>query len=191
MDLKFKCVHFSELTVYELYAALSLRQEVFCVEQNCVYLDTDGKDLLGYHLLVYADLPKNAADTEGGNLNVPPIGDWRMSAPDWRTNTSPIADWRHMELVAYTRLLPRGISYADYASIGRVTNSSKVRGHGVGKKLMEESIRQMGILFPDESVKIGAQTYLLKFYTELGFVSTGHEYLEDDIPHTSMILNKL
>lgn len=29
MDLKFKCVHFSELTVYELYAALSLRQEVF------------------------------------------------------------------------------------------------------------------------------------------------------------------
>ena len=42
MDLKFKCVSFSELTVYELYAALSLRQEVFCVEQNCVYLDTDG-----------------------------------------------------------------------------------------------------------------------------------------------------
>ena len=168
MDLKFKCVHFSELTVYELYAALSLRQEVFCVEQNCVYLDTDGKDLLGYHLLVYADLPKNAADTEGGEM-----GELEEA------------------LVAYTRLLPRGVAYADYASIGRVTNSSKVRGHGVGKKLMEESIRQMGILFPDESVKIGAQTYLLKFYTELGFVSTGHEYLEDDIPHTSMILNKL
>ena len=164
MDLKFKCVHFSELTVYELYAALSLRQEVFCVEQNCVYLDTDGKDLLGYHLLVYADLSKNAADTEGGDGG---------------------------ELVAYTRLLPRGVSYADYASIGRVTNSSKVRGYGVGKKLMEESIRQMGILFPNEPVKIGAQTYLLKFYTELGFVSTGHEYLEDDIPHISMILNKL
>ena len=168
MDLKFKCVHFSELTVYELYAALSLRQEVFCVEQNCVYLDTDGKDLLGYHLLVYADLPKNAADAEGGEMG-------------------GLAE----ALVAYTRLLPRGISYADYASIGRVATSPKVRGYGVGKKLMEESIRQMGILFPDEPVKIGAQTYLLKFYTELGFVSTGHEYLEDDIPHTSMILNKL
>ena len=167
MDLKFKCVSFSELTVYELYAALSLRQEVFCVEQNCVYLDTDGKDLLAYHLLVYADLPKNAADTEGGNSTL------------------------EEALVAYTRLLPRGVAYADYASIGRVTNSLKVRGYGVGKKLMEESIRQMGILFPNEPVKIGAQTYLLKFYTALGFVSTGHEYLEDDIPHTSMILNKL
>ena len=174
MDLKFKCVSFSELTVYELYAALSLRQEVFCVEQNCVYLDTDGKDLLGHHLLVYANLPKNAADTEGGNSEVPPI-----------------TDWQHIELVAYTRLLPRGVAYADFASIGRVTNSPKVRGYGVGKKLMEESIRQMGILFPNAPVKIGAQTYLLKFYTELGFVSTGHEYLEDDIPHTSMILSKL
>ena len=130
-------------------------------------LDTDGKDLLGYHLLVYADLPKNAADTEGGNSTL------------------------QATLVAYTRLLPRGVSYADYASIGRVTNSPKVRGYGVGKKLMEESIRQMGILFPNEPVKIGAQTYLLKFYTALGFVSTGHEYLEDDIPHTSMILNTL
>ena len=173
MDLKFKCVSFSELTVYELYAALSLRQEVFCVEQNCVYLDTDGKDLLGYHLLVYADLPKNAADTEGGE-------------------GGEGGEMGHEEvLVAYTRLLPRGVAYADYASIGRVTNSPKVRGYGVGKKLMEESIWQMGVLFPNEPVKIGAQTYLLKFYTELGFVSTGHEYLEDDIPHTSMILNKL
>ena len=167
MDLKFKCVSFSELTVYELYAALSLRQEVFCVEQNCVYLDTDGKDLLGYHLLVYADLLENAANTEGGNSTL------------------------QATLVAYTRLLPRGVAYADYASIGRVTTSPKVRGYGVGKKLIEESIRQMGILFPDEPVKIGAQTYLLKFYTEFGFVSTGHEYLEDDIPHTSMILNTL
>lgn len=151
MVINFKCVHFSELTVYELYAAMALRQEIFSVEQNCAYLDADGKDLKGFHLLGYD------ADAE---------------------------------LVAYTRLLPKGISYDDYASIGRVVNSSKVRGHGVGKQLMEESIRQMARLFPDEPVKIGAQTYLLKFYTSLGFASTGEEYLEDNIPHTSMILEK-
>jgi ElaA protein len=164
MNLKFKCVHFSELTVYELYSVMALRQEVFAVEQNCPYLDADGKDLSGFHLLGYGDFTENSLDTEGGDKNL--LG----------------------ELLAYTRLLPKGIAYDNYASIGRVVNSPKVRGRGVGKLLMEESIRQMARLFPKESVKIGAQTYLLKFYTALGFESTGEQYLEDDIPHTSMIL---
>ena len=56
MIINFKCVHFSELTVYELYDAMALRQEIFSVEQNCAYLDADGKDLKGFHLLGYADL---------------------------------------------------------------------------------------------------------------------------------------
>jgi ElaA protein len=92
------------------------------------------------------------------------------------------------ELVVYTRLLPKGVSYKNYASIGRVVNSPKVRGLGYGKILMTESIAQMKKLFPNQPVKIGAQSYLLKFYQSLGFESTGEEYLEDGIPHTSMIL---
>jgi ElaA protein len=43
--------HFDDLTPSELYAVLRLRSEVFVVEQNCVYLDQDGKDPLCYHLL--------------------------------------------------------------------------------------------------------------------------------------------
>lgn len=34
-----------ELTVAQLYAVLSLRSEVFVVEQECQYLDPDGRDL--------------------------------------------------------------------------------------------------------------------------------------------------
>lgn len=93
-------------------------------------------------------------------------------------------------LVAYTRLLDKGISYPNYASIGRVVNSPKVRGTGAGKLLMQKSIEEIKRLFPNEKVKIGAQTYLLKFYESLGFESTGEEYLEDNIPHTSMILKE-
>jgi ElaA protein len=37
-----------QLTVYNL---LKLRSEIFVVEQNCVYLDLDGKDKLALHLL--------------------------------------------------------------------------------------------------------------------------------------------
>ncbi len=39
-----------ELSKEELYAILTLRTEVFIIEQNCPYLDTDGKDLKSLHL---------------------------------------------------------------------------------------------------------------------------------------------
>ncbi len=44
---------FAELTTNELYAITQLRERVFVVEQNCVYLDADGLDLLSRH--VWAD----------------------------------------------------------------------------------------------------------------------------------------
>jgi len=42
---------FDELTKDELYAAMRLRQEVFVVEQECPYLDADGRDQGNHHLL--------------------------------------------------------------------------------------------------------------------------------------------
>ena len=44
------CKKMNELGTAELYAILKLRSEVFVVEQNCVYLDADGKDNDAYHL---------------------------------------------------------------------------------------------------------------------------------------------
>src|SRR3990167_3025417 len=49
--IKFKWYNFSELTVEQLYAALSMRSDIFVVEQNCIYLDPDGKDIFAIHLL--------------------------------------------------------------------------------------------------------------------------------------------
>lgn len=90
-------------------------------------------------------------------------------------------------LVSYTRLLPPGVAYEGYASIGRVLTRDSVRGTGAGKILLEKSIEMCGQLFGDHAVKIGAQSYLLKFYEGFGFQSTGEEYLEDGIPHTKMV----
>lgn len=42
--------HFTELSAAELYAILRARQDVFVVEQNCPFLEIDGKDLDAYHL---------------------------------------------------------------------------------------------------------------------------------------------
>jgi ElaA protein len=42
---------FSELRPGDLYAAVQLRESVFVVEQNCAYLDADGRDPQAWHLL--------------------------------------------------------------------------------------------------------------------------------------------
>ncbi len=49
--IHFKWYKFSDLTVDQLYAVLSMRSDIFVVEQNCVYLDPDGKDIFAMHLL--------------------------------------------------------------------------------------------------------------------------------------------
>ncbi len=46
---------FADLTSYELYAVLQLRNEVFVVEQACVFQDADDKDQGCYHLMGFAD----------------------------------------------------------------------------------------------------------------------------------------
>lgn len=51
MQVLWEIKSFHALSVYELYDMLRLRSEIFVVEQNCVYLDLDGKDKIALHLL--------------------------------------------------------------------------------------------------------------------------------------------
>lgn len=46
---------FNDLDLSELYKILNLRNEVFVVEQNCPYLDTDGKDQVAHHVMIWDD----------------------------------------------------------------------------------------------------------------------------------------
>lgn len=50
MDFKLK--KFKELKGEEIYEILKIRNEVFIVEQQCAYLDCDGKDREAYHLFL-------------------------------------------------------------------------------------------------------------------------------------------
>jgi len=52
-EINWRLKPYNELTLDELYDLLQLRQMVFSVEQNCAYLDADGKDQLTWHLLGY------------------------------------------------------------------------------------------------------------------------------------------
>ena len=140
---------YSDLTLDELYELLQFRQEVFVVEQNCPYLDADGKkDKLSWHI--------------------------------WLTDENG-------QMISYCRILPEGVSYPGYVAIGRVISRTDQRGTGAGRKIMEDAIQWIEETWPGQPIKISAQCYLDRFYKALGFVSTGENYLEDDIPHQAMI----
>lgn len=137
---------FDELSPHELYAILQLRNEVFAIEQNCVYPDLDNRDQPSHHLMAL----------------------------------------QNEKLVAYTRIIPPGIVYPE-PSIGRVVTSPSARGTGIGKELMKKSIEETYKLYGKIPIKIGAQIYLQKFYSDLGFEKTSEIYLEDGIEHVEMI----
>jgi len=53
MDTYFIHKHFDYLLPTELYDILQLREDVFQLEQNCLYKDIDDKDRHCWHLLLY------------------------------------------------------------------------------------------------------------------------------------------
>lgn len=95
--------------------------------------------------------------------------------------------WQDDNVVAYTRLLAKGISYEDAASIGRVVTSPSVRGKNVGKELMRQSIEKIYNLFGKIPIRISAQLYLKRFYESFSFVQISGVYMEDGIEHISML----
>jgi ElaA protein len=89
-------------------------------------------------------------------------------------------------MIGYARLLPVGSSYDNYCSIGRVLVVANQRMHSYGKVLMQHAITFCKATW-QAPIKISAQQYLEKFYTNLDFVIAGDTYLEDDIPHLPMV----
>lgn len=51
MHLDWQVKHYPELTTNEFHDIIALRLKAFVVEQNCSYLDLDGKDKKCYHLI--------------------------------------------------------------------------------------------------------------------------------------------
>ncbi|MBL7683028.1 MAG: GNAT family N-acetyltransferase [Flavipsychrobacter sp.] len=89
-------------------------------------------------------------------------------------------------LVAYSRLVPSGVSYKE-VSIGRVVTDPDYRAKGLGKELMQLSIEKIEEAFGKHPIRIGAQLYLKDFYESFGFNINSAEYIEDGIPHIEML----
>ncbi|WP_439032667.1 GNAT family N-acetyltransferase [Gordonia terrae] len=147
----------ADLDAATLYRILRLRVEVFVVEQACPYPELDGRDLEPATRLFWI--------TDGGD------------PPD-------VADEAGVVL-ATLRLLeePQAADGEQVFRIGRVCTERNHRGRGLVARLMTEALAEVG----DRACRIEAQTYLTEMYGKFGFVRDGDDYLEDGIPHVSML----
>ena len=90
------------------------------------------------------------------------------------------------EIVAYSRLLKPGTRFSEY-SIGRVVVKQSERGTGLGIEMMQSAKNYMVNELGVQKIKISAQSYLQRFYENLGFEIVTEMYLEDGIPHFGML----
>lgn len=89
-------------------------------------------------------------------------------------------------IAAYVRILPSKTKYQE-VSIGRVLVTKDYRANGYAKLIMKKAIQFVRDEWKESAIKIQAQNYLHKFYSELGFVQISDVYLDDNIPHIDMI----
>ena len=80
------------------------------------------------------------------------------------------------------RLLIQGAT----GKIGRVAVRKGARGTGLGARLIEASIAELGRIPGITRLKLSAQTYVIPFYERFGFVAYGPEYDDGGIPHRDM-----
>lgn len=71
--------------------------------------------------------------------------------------------------------------------IGRVCTHRAHRGKHLSNRLMDAALADIG----EHACRVEAQAYLTEMYAAHGFVAEGAEYLEDGIPHVSMLRPKV
>jgi ElaA protein len=98
-----------------------------------------------------------------------------------------VGAWSGETVLAYARVLPPGERFPE-PCIGRVLTARSARRTGLGRELMRRSIGTCRRVFPGQAIRISAQCYLERFYSELGFRTVSEPYPEDGIPHVEMFL---
>ena len=88
-------------------------------------------------------------------------------------------------IVAYSRILPKGLSY-DHASIGRVLVLQSYRRKGVAQEMMKACIEFIKQNFDETEIIISAQLYVKAMYESVGFKVISDVYDEVNIPHIKM-----
>ena len=89
-------------------------------------------------------------------------------------------------LVGYLRLLPPGLK-APQPALGRLVVAASHRGSGLGRRILQEGLRECARRHPGQAAFLSGQQHLQAFYESAGFRTISEPYLEDGIPHVDML----
>lgn len=89
------------------------------------------------------------------------------------------------ELVAYCRIIPKGIWY-DAPVLSRVIVKKDKRGKDYGYKVCKAALNFIDYELKENVVQIPSQEYAKGFYEKLGFEVIGEPYLKAGISHVEM-----
>ncbi|MCA6437999.1 MAG: GNAT family N-acetyltransferase [Bacteroidetes bacterium] len=104
-------------------------------------------------------------------------------------------DVDEIDLISYHLLIKEGGLLLAYCRIynidkiyhiGRVVVKKDKRQFGLGKIVMKEALDYCKKENSQAKIEISAQSYLIRFYNEMGFKEEGEGYLEDGITHVKM-----
>lgn len=149
-----------------LYALLTLRADVFVVEQQAPYRELDGADLAPDTLHVWFDAPAGAGAADGTAGHDPVLG--------------PVIVGTGRRVVAVARLRATG----EGVELGRVAVAEARRGHGLGAAVVGAGCELGG-----RPLHLNAQRHLEAWYAGFGFVTVGPAFDWEGIAHVPMRLS--
>ncbi|WP_125763816.1 GNAT family N-acetyltransferase [Companilactobacillus hulinensis] len=91
------------------------------------------------------------------------------------------------KIVAYARIFKEN----GHITFGRVVADKNHRGTGLGAELIDEVLKIIEQIYPQQEIVIEAQTYVESFYKKFGFQSIGNAFLFNHTPHIKMIKNNM
>ena len=188
--MKFECKEFHELTAEELYEILKSRNEIFVIEQECIFQDCDDRDY-GYHVFCRDERGRVAAYMRIYEIDEPPAVILLDGKAIWSGNLTD----------EQIRAGTKAPDYRDMSGTGReiIENPRTVQmgrvltlehGKGLGKLLLDEGIQTAWNRMGADRIFIEAEDYVEGYYAKAGFIRTSDVFLKDDIPHVHMELWK-
>ena len=184
--MKFERKKFDELTAEELYEILKSRNEIFVIEQECIFQDCDDRDY-GYHVFCRDDDGRVAAYMRIYEIDQEPDVIILDGQAIWSGNLT------EEQIKAGTKMQDyhEGESRKEdvrTVQMGRVLTLE--HGKGLGKVLLEEGIQTAWNQMGADRIFIESEDYVEGYYAKAGFVRTSDVFLKDDIPHVHMELWK-
>ena len=191
VTMEFVSKKFEELTAEELYEILKSRNEIFVIEQECIFQDCDDRDD-GYHVFCRDDEGRVAAYMRIYEIDKEPDVIIYDGQAIWSGNLTEEQIKEGTKMPDYHDVSGSGDSCREgnirTVQMGRVLTLE--HGKGLGGLLLQEGIRTAWDIMGADRIFIEAEDYVEGYYTKAGFARTSDVFLKDDIPHVHMELWK-